>query len=229
MEPRKKIASPASGHWKAFSLILGLGLVLLAYGGLSTSEPEARPLPFDPLSPEEADFAVETALADPVLALSLDRYETIGAALNTDKERMKSGDPTRMADVWFYEYSTDRTVWALVDLTQEEVAKRDATLLYQPPMTTDEMDRAGAMALEDPGLQDHLKTKEFQEVGTSARLWTGTAAGACPVNRCALVALELDGEFQHDLFVRVNLSLDSVEKVLEARELGMDHSGEVHA
>lgn len=209
----------------AVALLLTASAAWLVASG---TEETHEALPFDPLSEAEQEQAIQIALEDPQVEITLsDRHEVIGAALNTDKQRMRTEGRIRMADVWIYDYQVDMTTHAVVDLQRGAVHALSQSD-HQPPITTTEMQRAGALALEDARVQDALEERgHYEEIHPIARLWSGDAPTACPEHRCALVAFLIDGEYRGDLFVRVNLSLDQVEALLEP---GHEESArEVHA
>lgn len=201
-------------------LVVGLAVVLVAQGsGTPSGDGKTGPLPFDPLTADEQAQATATALADARVAAHLDRYEVIGPALNTDKHRMQAEPGSRMADVWLYDYTSDRTVWALVDLRANTVSQVDVRSDIQPPMTGDEMERAATMALADDRVAEALRAHQpYQAMEPTGRLWTGDVANACPVHRCVLVGFFLDDMFQPDLQVRVDLSAQRVDGLVQFGE-----------
>jgi Cu2+-containing amine oxidase len=200
-------------RWKGAAFLLAAAVLLLAYGGISSPSGERTPLPFDPLSEAEEQQAINTALASPLVSTLLTRYETIGAALNTDKHRMRVADPPRVADVWFYDYNVDRTLYAVVDLGTS-IVESHALLAYQPPVTAREMAHAADLAFADHRVQHALEPRmPYATLDTIVRGWE------CGMNRCVLVGFEIDGEYVDDLFVLVNLSRDHIEELLEGQRL----------
>jgi Cu2+-containing amine oxidase len=202
---------------KAPWALLVSGIILLgAFALVGASGSELGPLPFDPLSEAEQQKAVELTLADPEVQRVLSEdHEIIGAALNTDKHRLRADPQARQADVWIYDYETDHTLWSQVDLRGVEVVSFLLTDEFQPPMTVAERDRAARLALEDPAVQQVLEEHEYQQISWIGRLWTGEGETACPEHRCILVAFILDGDYLPDPMVRVNLSLRIVEGILD--------------
>jgi hypothetical protein len=208
-------------------LLVGV-LLLVALGGTST-KPTHGPLPFDPLSQQEQADAVGIALEHQPLHTVLDRYETIGASLNTDKHRMRSAEPARMADVWFYEYTTDQTVWALIDLDASTLAEWDL-VPYQPPLTAREMSHAAQLAVQDADTLTLLTPRApLSSIEALARGWSSPPGSPCSENRCALVAFEIHGVYQGDIHILINLSLDRVEGPLALHAKHPDPHLGVHA
>ena len=134
----------------------------------------------------------------------------IGAALRTEKVPLAT--MPRLADVWFYDYATNVVVWPVVDLDLGAVRNLETPPVgYQPPLTADEMVRAGDMALAYPGTTDRLGGDEILPM---ARLFTGPGT-PCPTHRCVTVGWEVDGVLDFSFFVLVDLSTDEVLEIIE--------------
>lgn len=191
-----------------------LGIAGAFGAGLGSSagpEAEEAPKPFDPLSEAEEARAIELASANASVADRLGpRTVTIGAALHTWKVHPISEMPRR-ADVWFYDYEADEALRVVVDLGEQAVHQLIPLGNQQPPLTAGEIDRAASMALEDPRVEARLSEDGLRSLGY---LWTGDGATTCRENRCVLVAFVVDGQLT-ETFVRVNLSEDQVEAILE--------------
>lgn len=189
------------------------------------------PLPFDPLSSTEKRDAVTLAMEHDAIA-SASRIQVIGVALYTDKSFKDLADWPRMAEVWVYDYATDTTLRALVDLGDRMVRSVDA-LAIQPPLVADEVRRAGQLALDDAGVLERLADRGIpaEDVGWNARLWHDPeGAPACTQHRCVLVAV-LDGaRFVSEPLVLVDLSAERVAGILNADyQLIEERSGEATA
>ena len=199
----------------AIALAVAMLLLVGVFAVSVTSDDHHKPRPFDPLSVDEQAQAVDATLQDPnVQAILSDDHEVIGAALNTDKNRLRADPDSRHADIWIYDYQADQTIYAQIDMRAKKVHEfllKD----FQPPMTAGERDRAAQLALDEPEVQKELAELEYEELDWTARLWTGEADGACPVHRCILVAFILDGDYLPDPMVRVNLSLGVVDGFLD--------------
>lgn len=193
-------------------LLVGLLGLAGAFSSSPTQTGDEDPKPFDPLSEAEQHRAIETAITNASVQATLsERNVEIGAALHTEKV-----DPitemARMADVWFYDYTTDEALRVVVDLDTSNVQELVPLPDQQPPLTAQEIDTATQMALEDLRVQERLPDGQTRSLGY---LWTGDATTACQVNRCVLVGFVIDGE-RADTYVRVNLSTDTVETILDA-------------
>jgi len=145
-------------------------------------------------------------------------HQLIGVALYTDKSFKDLEDWPRMAEVWVYDYGTDMTLQALVDLDDQLVQSVHA-LAIQPPLVVDELRRAGQLALDDAGVLQRLTDQgvSTEDLGWNARLWHDPAGvAACTQHRCVLVAM-LDGaRFISEPLVLVDLSAQRVAGILDA-------------
>lgn len=216
IEPRNgEIPRQSTG----MALVLALVVVLLVSFGASgliqgTSTQDIAPRPFDPPSGLERALAAETALGDSRVEEQVgDRYVHLDTTLRTEKRPgVAVADHPRLFDVWFYNYETDRVVWAVVDSTQSEVVELvpvDSPLY--PPLSGVEVDRARDLALALDTVADQI-SGELPAVATMLISGEGTA---CPQNRCVAVAFVEDEGWNMDLMVLVNLSLDEAIRVIE--------------
>lgn len=205
------------------SMTKALGLVLLAVslgGTVDEASPlpepaQDEPLPFDPLSHDERQRAVETSLRDEDVAGMLSgRYEVIGASLYTHKSLQDLEDWPRLAETWIYDHGSALTAHALVDLDLLEVVWVEA-LSLQPPLTTGEVDRAGRLALGEALVRDRLADAGIDtgQVTWTGRLWTGEAG--CMDHRCVLVGFSEGHAFFHDHTVVVDLTDEQVRGFLD--------------
>ncbi len=200
--------------WLAVFVVLTLVAGAFVIGANDSAD---DPRPFDPLSRQEEQQAIDIVLEDQHTNGGLSRdHVVIGAALSTDKARIETDPDGRYADVWIYDYGSDETLWAVVSLGKQQLVSLDRLQDHQPAITFGEKQRAARLALEHVDVEEQLTTWEpYEEVDWLVRLWTGPGDTACPVHRCALVAFLVDGEYEPDFFVRVNLSLGRVDRVLD--------------
>lgn len=195
-------------------IAIGLAVALAAYGHLSLGETTYEPRPFDPLSVEEHDFAVATALGDPIVSTTLsERHVVIGASLNTDKGAMKQIDPPRRADVVLYDYEVNKVFQLIVDINLGAVVEHLDVAHYQPVLTAVEMARADELAADYPGIDAMLPGGH--EIVRIAHLWTGPLSDCPGLDRCVIVGHYLDGFPDFSFFLLIDLSEDAVIGVIE--------------
>lgn len=199
-------------------IVLALAVTVSVSGPLSAGSEEQAPQPFDPLSDDEEERAIEIALVNETIEAQLSTdHIVIGAALHTEKSMREQADPRRAADVSVYDHTIERTFQVLVDLDEGEVVRLETTDV-QPPLTAAEIHASGETALSNQTVQDRLQASGYDpgSVEWTARLWTGPGSSACPVERCALVAF-LDGDrYHHEGFPLVDLASQSVRDWVES-------------
>jgi Cu2+-containing amine oxidase len=220
----KQSQTPGGSSWRSLVVVFFVVGIVVTLGALASQGDEAArtddPAPFDPLREEEASRAINLTLSNATLAEERsDRTRVIGASLYTEKSFRDAEEVPRMSEVWVYDYEANTAIRALVDLDAGDLqswSSRDV----QPPLTAEEIDHAGSLALEDERVRERLEERGLDpdEVQGTARLWTGSSEAACPENRCALVGFEDGTDWVHEFAVLVDLVDDSVRDIVHPAE-----------
>lgn len=195
--------------------LVAVSLITLSALGIQSDAPEDEPLPFDPLSTSEQEQAIQATLSNETVKDALsDRVEVIGAALYTDKSFQEVDTWPRMAETWLFDYEANHAIRALVNLDANEVTHVETSTI-QPPLTANEVDHAGQLALGADEVNQRLDERGLHDAEWTARLWTGTGPTACPEHRCAQVAFFQGETYVHEFTVLIDLVDETIREILE--------------
>ena len=132
-------------------LLTLLSLLLAATGLLAQP---ARPLPLDPLTPEEQTNALRIARESARVRESLGTNESVFEHIATEfisVKRDRTGEPRgRYADVLFYRFDQNIGIRALVDLEANDVIGIAKVPGKSVPLGRNDVETAARLALADP-------------------------------------------------------------------------------
>lgn len=115
---------------------------------------------------------IAAALADRKVGrrLAKTRYRVIGADYAEEKPTgRRAGEPTRLAEVGFYDYDRDVLVVAVVNPRSGRVVRIEEREGLQPPPSDQEVEHARELALSDHALKGLRRRRGLQVVAFTAR------------------------------------------------------------
>jgi hypothetical protein len=114
---------------------------------------------------------VAAALADRKVQrrLANTRYGVIAADYVEEKPTGRTREPSRLAEVGFYDYDHDVLVVAVVKLRSGAVVRVEERLGFQPRPSEEEVERAQELALSDPKLDRLRRLRTLRVVALPVR------------------------------------------------------------
>jgi hypothetical protein len=115
---------------------------------------------------------VAAALADRKIGLRLakTRYRLIGVDYAEEKPASpRAREPTRLAEIGFYDYDRDVLVVAVMNLRSGRVVRIDEREGLQPPPSEEEVEHATELALSDPKLEGLRRRRALEVVAFTGR------------------------------------------------------------
>jgi hypothetical protein len=114
---------------------------------------------------------VASALADRkvVRRLAKTRYRVIGADYAEEKPSGRAREPTRLAEVGFYDYDRDVLVVAVMNPRSGKVLRLEEREGLQPPPSDEEVDHARKVALSDETLEGLRRRRGLKVAAFTAR------------------------------------------------------------
>ncbi|GAA3140951.1 hypothetical protein GCM10010466_35000 [Planomonospora alba] len=179
------------------------------------------PAPGDPLTGDEI------AAAGKVASATWRTHMTNGQAelLYVERDDDKAAGERRRADVYIYDYRTDRLVVRTVDLAKGEVVAEQEERGVQPPPSRGEEIRAAELLLADPEYGPRIRDAHAKaggrplvsasDLGLRALSFTpgprDTGAAACETHRCVRLFVRLpDGTWLDTSRIVVDLSAKKI-------------------
>ncbi|MFC4061341.1 hypothetical protein ACFOWE_23830 [Planomonospora corallina] len=204
------------------TVVAGAFFLIPGEPGSQAAQSVSRPpAPGDPLTGDEIDRAGQVASA------TWRTHMTTGHAelLYVERDDDKAAKGTRRADVYIYDYRTDRLVVRTVDLARGEVVAEQAERGVQPPPSRGEEIRAAELLLADPVYGSRVRDAHAKaggrplasasDLGLRALSFTpsprDTEAGACEVHRCVRLFVRLpDGSWLDTSRIVIDLSAKKI-------------------
>lgn len=180
---------------------------------------------FDPLSPTERELALQLAQQDSRLS-RFQRAETLLVERHQEaKSTTQSGQWSRRADVYVYDYEADKLIQATINLATRQVDHLETAQNIQLPLTESEIGQALQLAVTDPGvaavIQSQFQTLTGQtladplrQLNVHALIFRADAqpdqklgrAAACGRHRCAQLLLSTHTDLLINISPVVDLS-----------------------
>jgi len=193
---------------------------------------QEKPLPLDPLTPQERELATKTARADARVREMLGNGRTqqitadfISVKRTQETEAQKDQPSHRYADVLFYRYDGDLGVRALVDLDASAVVDVVRVNGESVPIATEEIEEAGRLALADarvvrlfggslpafqvasrPASQDDINRDRIEGLRTLG----ASPSEPCYRHRCIALFFRIKNQYVHLNEVVVDLTSQQV-------------------
>ncbi|MGH9198843.1 MAG: hypothetical protein ACRD1T_24335 [Acidimicrobiia bacterium] len=184
----------------SFSHVTKFLLAFLAIG--LCSAPALAQQPFDPLSSSEIELAKGVLLNDLRVRQSLGsnpRYVIINVERHNEDKSLVTG--RRRADVMLYNYTTDETTTAVVNLAgTPAIDAIRVTKDMPPPLGAEEVETATQLALANSAVQSRLQSagvagSDPQLIVTHLFGRTDDTSDPCSKNRCVLLFFNTESAF----------------------------------
>jgi hypothetical protein len=232
------IRTNPSRWWLALILLAGLITTPIIAGAMGAPLPFSRLLAvdsgtgYDPLTEHELERVRQEALADPAAADSLSgvtRQELLLVERHQEEKSVyETGRWDRRADIYIYNYDSDTLLHIIHNLSAGRIDSIESSQNVQLPLTENEVNRAVAIAFNDPQLRplldeqyaritgealttpEQVEIKAFVFYANALPDMELGAAASCGLNRCAQLLLFTRESLTFELLPVINLSTEAV-------------------